>query len=146
MVAEDHLLFLTDLRTMPLWTFGKIYSLMFIKLGKKVPPVTPELRAHVTSYYLSTVCAAWREHYALPELDYPADIADDLIFLQFKREWAKTKDLSLEEWWAFDFIPHPSVVCDEDSQALVAMEQPPLVSGPLTQADAEWVPQVPPMP
>ena len=131
---------------MPLWTFGKIYKLMFVKLGTKMPPVTPELRAHVTSYYLGTVCAAWREHYGLPEFDFEGKVEDDLIFLKFKRAYAKTKDLSLEEWWAFDFIPHPSVVCDEDSQALVAMEQPPLVSGPLTEKDAEWVPQVPPMP
>ena len=74
------------------------------------------------------------------------EVDDDIIFLKFKRAWAITKDLSLEEWWGFDFIPHPSVVPEEDVQALVAMEQPPLVSGPLTQADAEWVPQVPPMP
>ena len=126
---------------MPLtYTFGKIYNLMFIKLGAtKMPPVTPELRAHVTSYFLGTVCAAWREHYAQPEFDYPGDVEEDLIFLQFKRAWANTKELSLQEWWAFEFIPHPSAVPLDDLEALAAMEQPPLVSGPLTQADAEWV-------
>ena len=70
----------------------------------------------------------------------------DLIFPKFKRAWVNTKDLSLQEWWAFEFIPHPSAVPLDDLEALAAMEQPPLVSGPLTQADAEWVPQVPPMP
>ena len=135
------------MQTMPLtYTFGKIYSLMFIKLGKKMPPVTPELRAHVTSYYLGSVCAAWREHYGMPEFDFEGEVEHDLIFLKFKRAWANTKDLSLQEWWAFNFIPHPSVVQEDDVQALAAMEQPPLVSGPLTQEDAEWVPQVPPMP
>ena len=130
---------------MPLtYTFGKIYSLMFIKLGvTKMPPVTPELRAHVTQYYLGTVCAAWREHYARPEVDTEGEVVEDLIFLKFKRAYANTKDLSLEKWWAFEFIPHASAMPLDDVEALQAMEQPPLVSGPLTQKDAEWVPPMP---
>ena len=122
-------------------TFGKIYVLMFKKAFEAgnvaidfVPPVSDELREHVSQYYLATVVHAWREHFTNGPGRFE-DLLDmsieEAVFQQFTRAYATLKSLSVEKWWEFEFIAPRHIVPIEDFEAMTAMYQPSLPLGPL---------------
>ena len=123
-------------------TFGKLYTLMFARADPDMgpQPVIPAIQHQVSRLYYRTVMLAYIEHYADPMFAHEADgeSVHDLIFEHAFRAHAAIQQLSLEEWWAFDFIPRISL-SQEDLVELGEMEQPPIAFGPLEKEDAEWV-------
>ena len=95
-----------------------------------------DLRQEIQQYYLDSFSAEWHDAF----WNIQQSVEDDVIYrgltvttfivFQTGAQVCRLGEMSTEEWWAFSFTPHASLLLARDAANIADLPQPPVPTWP----------------